>query len=363
MLTTGIGNVRIDLDQVTLDTVEVEEEAMLLARDIMTKDVAFVRAETPILDIAKLLADRNISAVPVLDDKGSPIGMVSEGDFIGRNSTGNQVKRKEWWLDLLAEGETLSPDFVASLRAENRAAADIMSTPVVAVEETAEICEIARLLEEYRIKRVPVLRDGRVVGIVSRADLVRALASAEGSAKSVVTEPRGFLGSFLARLEPAPVAMPARSSTIAPTTPINTSLSAERFRDLAAEYRQRQRHEHDTAHQAVSAEIEREIKDLTINHVDDAFWQAILKNAADAAHRGEREFLLLRFPNALCSDGGRAINAPSGDWPTTLRGEAAELYLRWQRDLQPRGFHLFARVLEFPGGLPGDIGLFLAWGG
>ena len=60
--------------------------------------------------------------------------------------------------------------------------------------------------------------------------------------------------------------------------------------------------------------------------------------------------------------GGRAINVSEADWPATLRGEAAEVYLRWQHQLKPHGFHLSASVLEFPGGMPGDIGLFLGWG-
>ena len=85
---------------------------------------------------------------------------------------------------------------------------------------------------------------------------------------------------------------------------------------------------------------------------------------AGARSRGLRrkELLLLRFPHDLCSDGGRAINAPEPDWPSTLRGEAAEVYLRWQRELKPQGFQLAARILDFPGGLIGDVGLFLVWG-
>jgi len=60
-------------------------------------------------------------------------------------------------------------------------------------------------------------------------------------------------------------------------------------------------------------------------------------------------------------NGGRAVNAPDKSWPETLRGEAAEIYLRWERDLKSGGFHLGARVVEFPEGIPGDIGLFLVW--
>jgi len=72
--------------------------------------------------------------------------------------------------------------------------------------------------------------------------------------------------------------------------------------------------------------------------------------------------LLLRFPSQVCSDGGRAVNVPDPGWPSTLRGEAAEIYLRWSHDLQPQGFHLSARVVDFPDGMPGDIGMFLVWG-
>jgi hypothetical protein len=88
-----------------------------------------------------------------------------------------------------------------------------------------------------------------------------------------------------------------------------------------------------------------------------------MHEARHAAERGDTELLVLRFPGALCSDGGRAINVPELDWPTTLRGEAAETYLRFERELKPLGFHLIARVLDFPSGFIGDIGLFLHWGG
>jgi hypothetical protein len=69
--------------------------------------------------------------------------------------------------------------------------------------------------------------------------------------------------------------------------------------------------------------------------------------------------MLLRLPSQLCSDGCRAVNAPRAYWPKRLRGEAAEIYLRWERDLKPHGFGIAARALEFPGGMAGDIGLFL----
>jgi CBS domain-containing protein len=102
--------------------------------------------------------------------------MVSEGDLIGRNEAEREARR-DWWLTFLAEGEMLNRDFLASLRRPERVARHVMSAPVITTGEDSDISEIARLLTTYRIKRVSVVRDGRIVGIVSPADLVPALAS------------------------------------------------------------------------------------------------------------------------------------------------------------------------------------------
>jgi CBS domain-containing protein len=336
-----------------------------VARDIMTTDVASVRPATPINEIAAMLAAKRISAAPVVDETGSPVGMVSEGDLIGRNEADREARR-DWWLDILAEGETLSSEYLASLHPSATTAATIMSAPVIVVEETTEITEIARLLEEYHIKRVPVLRDGRIIGIVSRADLVRALAASTMPSKDDHhATAHGLLSAIAALDQHLHDSQPPRTThplqVIAPATPVNTAVSAQRFRDLVTEYRNRQHKHRDDVQRAAANHVQDEIRELVQHHVDDGYWQATLTKALEAAQRGEKEYLLLRFPNGLCSDGGRAINAPMPDWPKTLRGEAAEIYLRWERDLKPRGFHLYARVLEFPNGFPGDIGLFLGW--
>jgi CBS domain-containing protein len=147
------------------------------ARDVMTTVVSSVGPDTPIGEIAKILRDRGISAVPVVDKSGTPIGMVSEGDLIGRDETVREARR-DWWLALLEEGGTLNADFLASLRPPERRARDVMTAPVVTVGEETDLREVARLLTAHRIKRVPILRDGRVIGIVSRADLVRAFREA-----------------------------------------------------------------------------------------------------------------------------------------------------------------------------------------
>jgi CBS domain-containing protein len=148
------------------------------AQDVMTTTVVSVGPGQGTREVARILRDKGISAVPVVDDDGRPLGMVSEGDLIGRDE-GDREGRRDWWLNLLAEGEPLHPDFLKSLRLPDRLARDVMVRPVITVGEQTNVGEIARLLIAHRIKRVPVVRDGRIVGIVSRADLVQALATEE----------------------------------------------------------------------------------------------------------------------------------------------------------------------------------------
>lgn len=105
------------------------------------------------------------------------------------------------------------------------------------------------------------------------------------------------------------------------------------------------------------------INEMIAGHITDAAWDQLIGQAQKAAERGEKQQLLLRFPSDLCTDQARAINNPPNPaWPQTLRGDAAEIYNRWHKNLRPRGFNLFARVLGFPDGKPGDVGLFLQWG-
>ncbi|HKO08746.1 MAG TPA: CBS domain-containing protein, partial [Alphaproteobacteria bacterium] len=272
---------------------------------------------------------------------------------------------RDWWLTLLAEGEELSPEFLAHMRAREQTAGEIMSAPVVTVSEETEAVEIARLLAAYRIKRVPVVRQGRIVGIVSRADLIRALAAEEGPAPAPPRGVKHLLGlladideHYLHARDTAAAARPAALSGGAPAV----GVSADDFRGLVDDSKHRVVLRRVAEHRVAAEERRKQVKQLIDRHVADAKWQAILHQAREAAERGDKEFMLLRFPHELCSDGGRAINAPEPDWPRTLRGEAAEIYLRWERELKPQGFHLAARVLEFPGGFPGDVGLFLVWG-
>ena len=146
----------------------------MLAKDIMTTDVCTVTPATRVGDVAKLLLARRISGVPVVDDKGALCGVVSEGDLLRRAETGTE-RRRAWWLELLTENRDLAHDFVKS---HGLTAGDVMTASVVTVAEDAPLAEVANTLERGRIKRVPVMRGGKMVGIISRSNLLQALATA-----------------------------------------------------------------------------------------------------------------------------------------------------------------------------------------
>jgi CBS domain-containing protein len=144
------------------------------ARDIMSTNVVTASPGTSIREVARLLLKKHLTALPVIDKDGVPIGMISEGDLVGPDDASREVRR-DWWLSLLAEGQPLSPDFLGWLDSRERTANSVMSKPVISINEDAEIGEIARLLAAHHVKRVPVVRNGRLVGIVSRGDLLRAM--------------------------------------------------------------------------------------------------------------------------------------------------------------------------------------------
>jgi CBS domain-containing protein len=143
------------------------------ARDVMTTRVTTVNPDTPVEQIAQKLLERCISAVPVVQTDGKLVGIVSEGDLMRRPESGTD-RAPSWWLSLLLEPAERAARY---LKSHGRRAADIMSSPVISVEETENLADIAEILEKHHIKRVPVLRNGEVVGIVSRSNLLQGLAA------------------------------------------------------------------------------------------------------------------------------------------------------------------------------------------
>ncbi|WP_235962087.1 CBS domain-containing protein [Falsiroseomonas selenitidurans] len=145
----------------------------LSARDLMTAEVVTVPPETPVLSIARLLAERGISAVPVLDPAGKVLGIVTEADLI-RRLAGEADEPASWLASLFANPER---DAARYARTHGANAAEVMTTKLVTVAPETPAAEVAQMMEEKNIRRVLVTRDERLLGLVSRADLLRALVA------------------------------------------------------------------------------------------------------------------------------------------------------------------------------------------
>ena len=143
------------------------------AADIMTRRVISVGAEASVLEAIRSMLQHKISGLPVVDGEGLIVGIVTEGDFLRRAETGTQRKRTRWLEFLMGSGR-LAAEYV---RTHGRKVSEVMTPNPVTIDECTPLAEVVRILEERRIKRVPVVRGRRVVGIISRANLLHALAS------------------------------------------------------------------------------------------------------------------------------------------------------------------------------------------
>jgi len=149
------------------------------AHDVMTWGVISVEADTPVMRAVQLMLENRISGLPVVDAKGTLVGIVTEGDFLRRIELGTQRRRSRWLEFLIGPGR-LATEYV---RASGRKVNEIMTPDPYTITEDTPLEQIVQLMEKHRIKRVPVVDDGKLIGLVSRANLLHALASLAREAK------------------------------------------------------------------------------------------------------------------------------------------------------------------------------------
>jgi CBS domain-containing protein len=143
------------------------------AADVMVSNVITVNVDVTVQEVASTLATNRVSAMLVLDRQGKLAGIVSEEDLIRRSEIGTERSRS-WWLDRLGTNWRLAEEFV---RSHSRRVSDVMTTNIISVKPDSTLDEVAILLENNGIKRVPVVQDGTVVGVVSRTNVAQALAT------------------------------------------------------------------------------------------------------------------------------------------------------------------------------------------
>jgi len=334
------------------------DAGLLTAVDVMSLPAVTAREDESVREVARKMLRHGFGALPVVSSGGAPIGMASDGDLLGAR---DRDPRREWWLDLFAD-ETASvarPKFI-----NNRPVREVMSAPLITISPRTPVAEIAELLRLNHVKRLPVVADGALVGIVSRTDLVGLVETLTAPKK-----PNGSYGllEFLegliggASLKGLPPHRPAVRTVAAKSRA--SAFTADALRTEAEGYEAGRQSRIEAERTAVRLKRQGEVKALLQAHVDEALWRDLIDHAEAAAARGEIEMQLLQFPCALCTDGGRMIDVAEPGWESSLRGEPTELYARWRNDLKPAGFGISARIVGYDEhGAIGEAGLFLTWG-
>ncbi|MBP0588621.1 CBS domain-containing protein [Paraburkholderia sp. LEh10] len=168
----------------------------MLAIDVMTPSVICAQPEMTVQEAAKRLVENGISGMPVVDANGALVGIISESDLLHRVETGTESKRSRW-IELFSSTRDLASTFV---KEHGRTVADVMTASVISVDGQTPIADIAELMEKCGIKRVPVLRAGKLAGIVTRANLIRALASASPPVQHSAASDREIAEAIVAAL-------------------------------------------------------------------------------------------------------------------------------------------------------------------
>jgi CBS domain-containing protein len=167
------------------------------AADVMVDQVTTVGPDSSVREVAELLIAKHISAVPVTSVDGKLLGIISEGDLLRRSEIQTE-RQRSWWLEWLTSTETLAKEFV---KTHSRRVSDVMTRNVIVARPDTPLHEIATLLQQNRIKRIPIVQGDKLVGLVSRADLVQALASWRGDFPSAIPEDAVLRNAVMASLK------------------------------------------------------------------------------------------------------------------------------------------------------------------
>jgi len=170
------------------------------ASDVMTRDVVSIGPDDSILEAVRLMLQHKISGLPVIDGSGALVGVVTEGDFLRRAETGTQRKRARWIEFLVGPGK-LASEYVQT---SGRKVHEVMTADVETVGEDAPLEKIVHMMERHRIKRLPVVRGAKVVGIVTRQNLVRAVAGLALEARPATPGDAAIRERLLADLKKQP---------------------------------------------------------------------------------------------------------------------------------------------------------------
>jgi CBS domain-containing protein len=258
-----------------------ESAPFLLAGDLMSSPAITARATESVSSVARLMLESGISGVPVLDAGERPVGMVSDGDLLGRRGEGS----REWWVEMLVKQSPPAGLFKSALE---RPVGEVMSAPLITVSPKASVRDIAEAFQAHRIKRLPVLDDERLVGVVSRADLLCLVEGLPAAPPVRRGDGGGLLGFLESMIGGASLrgGLPERAQ--APDTEkdaVPNDLSADAFRDAVRACKAESLDDRQDSKVEAQLERQRQIKALVEEHLSDAQWSQMLDKAKLAARR------------------------------------------------------------------------------
>jgi CBS domain-containing protein len=184
----------------------------MIVADVMTRNCVTIAPDATVEEAVNLMLSRHFSGLFVVDKDGLLVGVVTEGDLLRREELGTQRDRP-WWLRLLASPARQAADFT---RANGRHVRDVMTEDVLSIAQDAKLEDVVATMEKHRIKRLPVTADGKVIGVVSRADLLRALIGRVRNVEPLATDDLTTRTAILNALE---------AQSWAPTTTLNVTVA------------------------------------------------------------------------------------------------------------------------------------------
>ena len=262
-----------------------ESALYLLAADLMNSPPIVAADTASVREVARLMLEHRVGGVPVIDASGGAVGMASDGDLLGRRSSDGHP---DWWLRILADGVSANE---ISGHGNDRPVREVMSAPLISISRGAPVQDIAEALQAHRIKRLPVIEDGRVLGIVSRADLLCVVESVP-KARFEEDTGAGILGflefliggaslrGVLDRSGGGPSDGPTRQA------PQPQMFSASAFRHNVHAFKEESFDRKQVARREAELDRRRQIKALLDHHVSAQLWRELLEHAELAA-RGE----------------------------------------------------------------------------
>ena len=172
----------------------------MLAKDVMTRHVISVEPDASVMQAVRLMLQHRISGLPVMTAEGEFVGIVSEGDLLRRVELGTQRRRPRWLEFLIGPGR-MAAEYV---QARGRKVRDVMTTTVYTADEDTPLDAVVQLMEKHRIKRLPVMRGSTVVGLITRANLLHALANLAREARPSAASDQAIRDRLLAELDKQP---------------------------------------------------------------------------------------------------------------------------------------------------------------